>query len=77
MMTLGFTVAGFVFVGIVIGGVAGYFVGKIRKRNGKSKKWTAEVIHYGRIKELEYSILGAGYGQHAYGIPCSYFYKSK
>lgn len=38
MMTSGFTVAGFVFVGIAIGGVAGYFVGKIRERNGKSKK---------------------------------------
>lgn len=38
MMTSGFTVVGFVFVGIVIGSVAGYFVGKIRERNGKSKK---------------------------------------
>lgn len=38
MMTSGFTVAVLVFVGIVIGGVAGYFVGKIRERNGKSKK---------------------------------------
>ena len=33
----GFTSAGFVFIGIVIGGVIGYIVGTIRERNGKNK----------------------------------------
>ena len=38
------TPAGFVFIGIVIGGIIGYIVGTIRERNGKNK-WTAGVFY--------------------------------
>ncbi len=28
-----------------------------------------------KTSEDEYANLGAGYGQHAHGIPCSYYFK--
>ena len=29
-----------------------------------------------KTSEDEYANLGAGYGQHAHGIPCSYYFKN-
>lgn len=37
MMVSGFTAAGLVFVGILLGGVGGFIWGTIRERNGKNK----------------------------------------
>ena len=67
----GFTIAGFIFLGILIGGVGGFIWGTIRERKGMNKKKR-------KVKESktdEYANLGAGYGQHAHGIPCSYYFK--
>lgn len=65
------TPAGFVFVGFLIGAFAGFIAGTIRERKGMNKKKR-------KVKESktdEYANLGAGYGQHAHGIPCSYYFK--
>ena len=34
----GFTIAGFIFLGILIGGVGGFIWGTIRERKGMNKK---------------------------------------
>lgn len=65
------TPAGFVFIGFLIGAFAGFIAGTIRERKGMNKKKR-------KVKESktdEYANLGAGYGQHAHGIPCSYYFK--
>ena len=66
----GFTIAGFIFLGILIGGVGGFIWGTIRERKGMNKKRKVK-----ESKTDEYANLGAGYGQHAHGIPCSYYFK--
>ena len=67
------TPAGFVFIGFLIGAFAGFIAGTIRERKGMNKKKR-------KVKESktdEYANLGAGYGQHAHGIPCSYYFFKK
>jgi hypothetical protein len=68
------TPAGFVFVGFLIGAFAGFIAGTIRERKGMNKKKRKMRVDI-KTSEDEYANLGAGYGQHAHGIPCSYYFK--